>query len=173
MTKVIGTFLVLSGLGLAVGLIMEGLNIHNQFETAIQSNWELSDRSSTLDAKAQYIEAYYNALESSGINGLSNALFYQNPTNDCATNIQVVKTLSDRLEQIKGMDESSFQYQQAIQQITAQEQGEAGDMTDTLHGCWLRANHYIYWNPIIALFMFIIPVFLLFMGGFLISYEEL
>ena len=44
------------------------------------------------------------------------------------------------------MDTSSFQYNTAIQQITAQEQGEAHSLINTIKECYVLQNHFIVWD---------------------------
>jgi hypothetical protein len=57
-----------------------------------------------------------------------------------------LKSLQGRMHQIQSMDEQSFAYQTAIQQITAQEQGEAAHLTDTFEGCWYLRNYSALWQ---------------------------
>lgn len=152
--KTIGWLLTIACL-FFIGLwIYNGIYASYQWDNTVLSNWTLSDKSSTLDAKASYMDKFVSALQSNNLAD-NDALIYKTADNNCQNNIDAVITLRDRLTQIKGMDETSFQYQQAIQQITSQEQGEADNLIYTLHGCWLKTHHYNLWNPwIITLFIF-------------------
>lgn len=122
-----------------------------QYENTIGSYWELSDKASTLTQKSAYLDQYVGALEHSGLAGGSNALFLKTPNNSFDQNMVALKSLQGRMHQIQGMDEQSFAYQTAIQQITAQEQGEASHLTHTFYGCWFLEHHIFLWNWIDAL----------------------
>jgi hypothetical protein len=111
------------GIGLfLVGLVIAGAYLSYQivgyygWKNTVYSYWTLSDRSSTLAAKETNITSRVGAL--GDLSG-SAALIFKTPQNDCQNNIAAVKTLQSRLTELEGMDESSFQYQTAIQQITA------------------------------------------------------
>lgn len=132
-----------------------------QWNNEVLSNWTLSDKSSTLEAKSGYMDKFVSALQSSNLAD-NDALIYKTADNNCQNNVNAVSTLKDRLNQIKGMDESSFQYQQAIQQITAQEQGESDKLIGTLNGCWMKTHHYYLWNNLVSILGVIGP---LLMGG--------
>ena len=44
------------------------------------------------------------------------------------------------------MDVTSFAYQQAISQITAQEQDEAHNMLNVIQGRWFLSHHPLFWD---------------------------
>lgn len=145
--KLLGVIIFAAALIGAGFWIYSGVRANWEWENDVLSNWNLSDKASTIAAKADYIDKFVASLQSANLAD-NDALFWKTADNNCANNVQAVSTLRDRLEQIKGMDESSFQYQQAIQQITSQEQGEADKLLNTLSGCWYKANHYMLWNPL-------------------------
>ena len=150
MKNIIATVFLLAtlcGMGIRIYAVVSA---NWEWENNVLSSWNLSDKASTIAAKSQYIDKFIASLQSASL-GDNDALIWKTADNNCANNVAAVTTLRDRLDQIKGMDESSFQYQQAIQQITAQEQGEAGGMLHTLKGCWMKANHYVLWNPFYVL----------------------
>lgn len=120
-----------------------------QIRTSVLSNfyyektygqlWELGVKSSTIQAKAQYVDEFYTALLNGKAEGRFaeyDAVFLQQPNNNFSTNLTVLLTLSERLKEIKGMNPNSFEYNTAIQQITAQEQGEAYAMLGVFQGCY-------------------------------------
>lgn len=133
-----------------------------EYERKYSSYWELADKSSTIQAKSEYIDKFTDAIKSAGLQGKYNAIIYKNFNNSFDANFTALKTLQTRLKEIKGMNVSSFEYQQAIQQITAQEQGEAHDMLATIHGAWLLDNYILLWNWIatigICLFIIILAI---------------
>ena len=60
-------------------------------------------------------------------------------------NFEALKSLQKRLQEIKKLDPNSFEYNTAIQQITAQEQGEAASMLCVFHGCWIKEHYPLLW----------------------------
>lgn len=161
--KIIGTLLIVVSIALTILLAWKAIYANYQWTNEVYSNWTLSDKSSTLEAKSSYMDKFVSALQSANLAD-NNALIYKTADNNCANNVDAVSTLRDRLQQIKGMDENSFQYQQAIAQITQQEQGEATTMLDTLQGCWMKTHYYYLWNVFYILGM-IAALILLFIVG--------
>lgn len=161
--KIFGSLLIVAALTVVGVWIYNGINASYQWENNVTSNWSLSDKASTIAAKSVYIDKFIAALQSANLAD-NDALIWKTADNNCQNNVQAVTTLRDRLDQIKGMDESSFQYQQAISQITAQEQGEASGTLNTLNGCWMKANHYYLWNPLYNLGYILLIVILIALG---------
>ena len=118
-----------------------------QFEKAYLYAWNLADKSSTIEAKAGYISQFVEKLENGKTDfSANNAVWLKTPDNSFEMNLTALKTLNSRLHEIMKMDVKSFEYQTAIQQITAQEQGEATNLIDTIKGCWVKENHPIVWE---------------------------
>lgn len=148
--KILGSIMItVTVIGIVFG-IWSMVHANYQWDNEVLSYWNLSDKSSTLQAKAEYMDKFISALENGNLAD-NNALIYKTNDNNCGNNVEAIRTLRNRLDQIKGMDESSFQYQQAIQQITSQEQGEADKLMETLRGCWYKTHHYFLWNIFIFL----------------------
>lgn len=129
-----------------------------QYETKIQSYWELADKASTIEKKSEYIDKFVKALEDSKLNGKYNAIFLTTPDNSFDANLEMLKTLQTRLHEIQLMDIKSFEYQTAIQQITQQEQGEALNMLAIFHSIWLKDNYILLWDWIFIIEILIILV---------------
>src|SRR6266550_3352381 len=91
-----------------------------QYERQVGSFWELSVKASTLDKKADYLDQFVAAIDSAHLSGY-NAVWLQTPDNSIAQNMVALHSLQKRMAEIRGMDVTSFAYQQAISQITAQE----------------------------------------------------
>jgi hypothetical protein len=125
-----------------------GIHIHADYDYSrrVQSYWNLGIKASTLQQKSVFLDQYVAALEGSGLTGSNDALVFKTPDNSFDENMVALKSLQGRINQIKGMDEQSFAYQTAIQQITAQEQGEAEHLVTTFKGCWYRRRHFSYWS---------------------------
>jgi hypothetical protein len=75
-----------------------------------------------------------------------NALFLKTDDNSFSKNLEALRTLNTRLEELSKMDPNSFQYNTAIQQITQQEQGEAGAMLNVFEGCYYLSNYPVVWG---------------------------
>ena len=118
-----------------------------QYERDIASYWNLADKASTLEQKAAYIDQFVAKLESnSKLAGSYDALWMKTPDNSFDANLAALKSLQSRLHEVQTMDVQSFAYQTAIQQITAQEQGEAKQMLSTFHGVWTKENWFTVWD---------------------------
>lgn len=120
-----------------------------RFEKDYLQLWELSDKTSTISAKQKYISEFVLSLENGYKKGdfsSFNALFLKTPNNSFEANLNALKTLSQRLIEIQEMDPKTFEYNTAIQQITAQEQGDAHNLIGVIKGCYFLNNYFIVWN---------------------------
>jgi hypothetical protein len=157
---VLAIVLVFCGLGILITQLIVTLNTRYQFENQIGCYWELADRSSTLAEKSKYIDQYINALKECK-HSEYNAIIYKTKQNSFEYNLKALQSLSDRLNKIKDLDENSFAYQSAIQQITAQEQGEANRMNEVFISCYFQSNAWICYNAyaiLLGLFAFILLI---------------
>jgi hypothetical protein len=109
----------------------------------VGSYWSLAEKASTIKQKSEYMDKFVDALSKENF-AANNAIILATPDNETASNNRAVKSLQDRLHEIQGMNPKSFEYQAAIQQITAQEQGEAHGVLSELEGAWLLANGYFF-----------------------------
>ena len=140
-----GAMLVVSAvlIGIYVGLM--GAYSHYEYNRDILSYWELADRSSTLSEKYKYINKFVGALQSCKHSDYD-AVFFKTPKLSFDDNMGALISLRDRLDAIKDMPTDSFQYQTAIEQITKQEQGQAGEMLSVFSGAWYLANYWYLWD---------------------------
>lgn len=136
---------------LTVSVVLLGWAITAEFQAdyeysrSIGSYWELSVKASTLSAKSEYLNKFIAAIDNAHISG-NDAIWQFTPDNSAENNISTLKTLQSRMNEIKGMDVQSFAYQQAIQQITAQEQDEATKTLNVIQGCWYKSAHPLLWG---------------------------
>jgi len=140
---------ILVALVLTVVLIGQEVFASYTFEKKYAQLWELSDKSSTIAAKQQYMNEFVSALRKGQTNGefaTHNAVFLKTPNNEFDSNVKAVETLSKRLTEIQDMNPSSFEYNTAIQQITAQEQGEARQLLSVVEGCYTLENYPMVWS---------------------------
>lgn len=68
------------------------------------------------------------------------------PNESVPQNMVTLKSLQARMHEIENMDVSSFQYQQAMAQITGQEQGEAHAMLGVFREAWYLRHHFFLWS---------------------------
>lgn len=157
---IIGICLLMIG-----GYIIADVCAHYEFERDIHSYWSLADKASSIEKKSEYLDQFVDALEKSRL-AANDAVFFTTPDNSRDKNLEVLHSLQDRLHEIKQMDVSSLEYQQAMAQITAQEQGEAHHMLWTLEGCWYLSNHPMLWGWIeaSALILFVLALVVALLG---------
>jgi len=159
-----GMILLLIGFGFAIGRMSFHVSVYYEYEAKIGCYWDLADKASTLSQKSKYIDSFVNALDSSNLFGINDALFFPTPSNSFDSNFEALKSLQKRLHDIDGIDENSFAYQAAIQQITSQEQGEALNMLEVIRSCWVKKNYYTSWNFIYVIIFTIIQGTLIIIG---------
>jgi hypothetical protein len=140
---------LISPIFLAVHIVQE-VHTNYIYDKTIQSYWDLGVKASTLEQKAAYINDFVEALDAAQLHG-NDAVVFPTPNNSAEQNMVALKSLQSRMREIQHMDVTSFQYQQAMLQITAQEQGEAQSMLDTLKGVWYKSNHFFLWRWVDAL----------------------
>lgn len=131
---------VLGGLGIRQEILAD-----YEYNNQIGSYWSLSEKASSLTAKADYLDKFVYAVDNAGLSG-NNAIFLKTPNNSVEQNLNALHSLQTRMIEIRGMDVTSFAYQQAISQITAQEQGEAKAMLGEIEGSWYLKNHFWLWD---------------------------
>ena len=165
MKAVIGVAMMFLGIFIA-GLQIGGCVRSNySFEKKYLYAWELADRSSTIEAKANYIQQFVDAISTNKDDFAEyNAIWLQTPENKFENNVSALVSLKDRLNEIRKMDVSSFQYNTAIQQITAQEQGEAHGLIRHIQGCYDLENYWYVWDWIGGVFT-ISAIVLCIVGG--------
>lgn len=131
-----------------------------RYRRDIGNEWTLADRAANIPEKAEHVQKFVTALEKADLSGEYNALWMTEPSVSFDANFDALKGLLVRLNEIKDMDPSSFQYNTAIQQITAQEQGEADGMLAEFHGCWYKKNApLILWGWVsVAWYIFLLAV---------------
>ena len=155
----------------AIIAIRVGYNVRADYEYSrkIGSFWDLSVKASTLALKADYLDRFVAAIDSAHLEGY-NAIFFPTPDNDVAQNITTLRSLQHRLSEIRGMDVTGFAYQQAISEVTAQEQDEAHKMLEVLKGRWFLSHHPLYWDwvNVVIYLLLVIPCGFSAVGGFTI-----
>jgi hypothetical protein len=150
-------------IGVVFAMILGILEFESDYayEKSVGSYWELSEKASTLQQKSTYLDQYVTSIETPGWFASNAAVIFPTPNTSFAQNLVALKSLQGRMHQIASMDETSFAYQTAIQQITAQEQGEGGAMIGTFESCWYLNNWPLLWgwHDFLAwLFLVVVPI---------------
>jgi len=152
--KTLGIFGIVIGLFLAIIITYGQVAANYNYQKRYSYHWHLADKSSTIVAKENHINAFVKALKDGKARGdfsENNAIFLKTPDNSFDANYAAVETLASRLKEIQQMDPRSFEYNTAIQQITAQEQGEADRLMSVFYGCYELSNYFYIWGWIGAL----------------------
>ena len=144
--KASGIILTILGSLFIILTIIFAVSAEYKYERDIESYWSLADKASTVPKKAENINNFVNALGQCHFERQHNALFLKTLNNSYDENIIAVKTLQQRLNEIQEMDVSSFEYQKAIEQITAQEMGSAYSMLCVFHGIWYKEYYFLLWD---------------------------
>lgn len=138
---------ILLSLGCLVYLAVKYELTSYRYENSYGYMWDLADKSSTIVEKSRYISDFYSALYTNRTDFASNnAIWLKTPNNSFDKNLNAIKSLSDRLVTISKMEETSFEYQVAIEQITKQEQGEANELIYTIKGCYFLEQAPCLWK---------------------------
>lgn len=144
-----GIILIVLGVLLLANQIRVSILSDYNYEKNYTQLWELADKSSTIPAKEKYIVTFVETLKhgkSEGQFADNDAIWLKTPNNNFDANLAAVETLAQRLKEIQTMDPKTFEYNTAIQQITAQEQGQASHLMSVFKGCYLLQNYPIVWG---------------------------
>lgn len=155
--KTCGVLFIFVSVCLLTILIVSGIIGDYRFEKDYLQLWKLADKSSTIAAKQIYISKFVSALDTGYKNrefSRYDAIFLKTPNNGFTENFAALKSLSDRLEEIHTLNPNSFEYNTAIQQITAQEQGESHEMLSVLEGCYFLENYPFLWGWYCVIYIF-------------------
>lgn len=148
------TLMVLTAL-IGVGLITAWAFDGYQYDNSIGSYWNLSVKASSLDVKSQYLDQFISAVRAANLSG-NDALIFKTPDNSYEQNFDAITSLQSRMHAFVGQDPTTMAYQQAISQITAQEEDDNSSTIQVINGLWWKSNHYFFWNPIYIIAMFIL-----------------
>ena len=163
MVKLIGWLMLVFGTILLVNYCIGSALVNNMIMNTSRGYWELADKSSTLEAKCENIDKFVQALDKEKF-AANDTLFFPNIDNSYEYNRKALGTLQKRLHEIKKMDPNTLAYATSIQQITAQEQGEASSMISRIYGCLYKEQYPVFWQPY-ALFWLCFYVSVIFIGG--------
>jgi len=154
---------ILSPFWFCFNYINDGIRLNNQ----LTGYWEIADRSATIEKKSKYLDKYVKAVEALGLTEGHSAFIFKSFSNKMENNYIALKSLQQRLHEIKTLDVKSFAYQTAISQLTEQEWAQAGEMTtnfttkwELLHSFWFRS----FVGGLITMILLFLINFMIFAG---------
>ena len=129
--SILGWFLLL-GLGLAYSVYW--------YDVRVGQYIELSDDASTASAKLHFLEKYVEQIKLNITRNDARYIFKRERlTRD--RQLEILSTLMQRLKTASMMKPESFEYQQAMAQITGQEYNHIlNDIDIIMQECWLRQS---------------------------------
>jgi hypothetical protein len=146
------TWIVIVGLLIGIGIwcYLPGYNYRQQVSGYLM----LADDASTAKLKLEYIEQYKDAVHKH-VYGKNARYIWKTPQTNINYQKNVLDSLVDRVKQTSLLDEKSFEYQTAMNQITGQEFEGAMSSTNSLFydaykrqrgwSYYLRANGAWWW----------------------------
>ena len=137
-----------------IAMIIFGVLGNYEYERDYLSYWNLAEKSSTIQQKSMYMDKFVESFKGKGFESSYNALVLKTPDNSFDKNFEALQSLKSRLDEIQKMNVTSFEYQTAIQQITAQEQGEAQAMLNVFSGIWWQKKCILLWDWVAAVCVF-------------------
>lgn len=137
--------LIISILAIVLYIIF-GISSMNKYDTDFGANWQLSKSAATIEQKSIYIDKFVQDIEKGGFEGKFDAIFNPNDNNSYEQNLIVLKTLQQRLHELKILPMTSFDYNTALQQLTVQQDRISNNMIYTFSGIWYKEHHFLLWN---------------------------
>jgi hypothetical protein len=145
MRKLIGILLIIVTVVWIAITMTYGVRSNHEYSRDYKSYWELSHMSSSIDQKSEYLDLFISNLEASGLDGKYNCLKLKTGKNSFDENLLVLKSLQTRLNQLKGMDITSFEFQTA-QQIMNREFSTTNSTLKIFKGIWIKDYNILLWN---------------------------
>jgi hypothetical protein len=131
------------------------------YEVKVGQYLELSDDASTAKVKLEYLKQFIDAIEKNITRNDARYIFKKERLTKDAQ-LKIIKTLQTRLEETAEMKPESFEYQQAMSQISGQEYDHTfSEIDNIIRGCWSRQNDFALIIPTIALIGWIIATLIL------------
>jgi len=137
MKMIIGALLVLFSL---VVLVWGLIACSYSYDVAVGQYVKLADDASTAQLKTDYLSQYTRAIDARILRNDARFIFKcERLTRD--TQLKVIGSLMERLRDTTAMDPKSFEYQQAMLQLTGQEFDHTLQEVDIImQSCWLRQS---------------------------------
>jgi len=131
---------VVTFLSALAGLTGGGIYLSYGYDVKMGQYIRLADDASTAEAKLGYLQKYQEAVEQNIVRNQARFIFQKERlTRD--RQLSILSTLKVRLQDAANMNQSSFEYQTAMNQITGQEFNHAlGELSRIISDCWLRQS---------------------------------
>lgn len=146
--KIAGILMIVPIIAMVAHITTAVFNL-NQYDRNILSPWILAVQSASLSEKSVLVDQYVNNILSNRIDYAShNAIFCKTDANSFSHNLTALKSLQQRLHEVKEMNPASIEYAKAIEQITEQEQmsSKISAVNETIRGCYFLKNHKWHWE---------------------------
>jgi hypothetical protein len=166
--KTTGILLIIASVVASVWMVVDVVRDNYVYNNTIGSYWNLSVEASSLDQKSAYFDQFISAVQAANLSG-NEALFFPTPDNSYQGTMTSLLSLQTRMHAFVGQDPTSMAYQQAISQITAQEEDDNSSTVGIIEDLWFKQYHYFFWNPIYNIFEFLLPILGVALGIFLIA----
>jgi hypothetical protein len=151
--------LIISILAIVLYIVF-GIISNNKYDTEFGANWQLSKKTATIEQKSVYIDKFVQDIEKGGFGGKFDAIFNPNDNNSYEQNLIALKTLQQRLHELKSLPMTSFDYNTALQQLSEQQGDISSNMIYTFSGIWYKEHYILLWNWIcfVGVIFFIILI---------------
>jgi len=141
----LGIFLVLTSIALSLLFGIHGLvRYFYTYDVQIGQYLKLADDASTASCKLEYLQKYAEQIKANITRNQARFIFQRERlTRD--TQLRIIQTLIERLRITSEMNPASFEYQQAMAQITSQEFNHTlKDINEVIRSCWFRQSPLIF-----------------------------
>jgi len=114
------------------------------YDVYIGQHLRLADDASVAGVKLDYLNQYKSAIKERILRNDARYFFTRDRlTRD--TQLKIIDTLISRLSDMSQMDTKSFEYQQALLQVTGQEFDHTmTEINSVIHSCWIRQSIFVF-----------------------------
>lgn len=130
------------------------------YDKQIGQYLKLADDASTAQIKLQYFYQYRDLASQISRNDAYFIFKQKQYTRD--EQLKILDTLIIRLEDATNMDPQSFEYQQAMYQISGQEFNHTLERINSIFfNAWLRSgmiSYWVIWNWLVVILLWIYPI---------------
>jgi hypothetical protein len=138
------------------------------YERDIGSYYELSNQASTATLKMQYLMTFHDKLAELNLLTGQSAIIFPTPQTSVDEQAKILDSLIERLNKTSLMNESSFEYQQALYQISRNEFCEQeGCMSIGLFRDLYAKNYGLVFYPLVFAMLCLILFCCVFLGMYI------
>jgi len=156
--------IALTGLAMLILIVIYGISaylFYYNYGNTVESYYDLSNDASTATLKLSYLTTFKDKLTELHLTTGQSAIIFPTPYTSTDEQTKILDSLIDRLNKTSSMNESSFEYQQALYQISRNEFCEGTDQTTgclkaTLFGQKYAKEYGLLYHPTIEAIILII-----------------